>query len=182
MWQTIVEAPSVEEFQAASPAVSDLEKDTPIIVRIDLVPWAPIGWLANVAGAEWWGQRVSPAGMIVDDVSGESNWVEITGHADPVPVVLLVSLIVAGIAGLGVISWMIANIKISADVKEREQSKEEFVKEMVDKGYSPSEINDWLNGIKSPPPEVKLPSGLGLGVGLGVVALVALGAFLLFKR
>ena len=189
-WQIIAEG-NIDTFEQASPTILSLEKDTPILLRINLSKWAPFSsQIFNLWGAEWWGQKVAPAGMIVDDVYGGKNadlteWVEIKGHADPLAVPLLITIIVASVVGLGIIAWMVVSIKLSADVRVREQTKLEFIEARLKEGYTPAQIDSWLKGIESPPPEVTLPglpSIAGISAGWWVLIIAGIVLFLIFRK
>ena len=188
-WETIVEASSVEELEYAIPTVSELPHGTEIIIRFDLPLWVPIGKLADLAGSEWWGQMLAGSGMKVTDVRGNWHWMEIHGIANAVHLAILIPLIITAVRWLGIafLSWM--SVKISANiitkpaeiVKEREAAKIEFIEKWAPI-YGTETVKEWLEGIKSPPPAIKLPEGLGLGIGAGVIVLAALVALLIFRR
>lgn len=182
MWQTIVEANSLEEFQSARPTIYEVPTGSEVVIRIELVAWAPIGKLADLAGAEWWGQKLAPE-LRVADVYGNWHWMEIRGIATGMAPVVLIPLIVFGLAALGWGAWIYSKIKISADVKEREEAKIEFIEERLREGYTPEQIDRWLEGIESPPPGIELPKWLApAGIGIGTILLIGLAVLLIMRK
>lgn len=195
MWQVIAQADTVEGLSSVIPTVSELPKGTEVIIRFDLPIWAPIGKLADVAGAEWWGQWLAGAGMDVIDVYGNWHWMEIKGKADPIWLIALIPLIIKAVAALGVTGFLAwAAAKITANIfvkpaevaKEREQAKIEFTEERLREGYTPEEINRWLAGIESPPTEVSiLPEWDKVKpyvIGIGALIVIGLIAFVVLRR
>jgi len=115
-YQTVVSATSVDEFQDKAPDI-DLPPGTKVKIRIELPPWAPVGRLADLAGAEWVAQWFVPAEVKVIDVYGNWHWIEIVGVVEGTPVLLLVAIIVSMIAALG-ITYFISKIILQADWPE----------------------------------------------------------------
>lgn len=114
-WVTLADATSLEELQAAKPAIADLPAGTPVKLRIELPAWAPVGKLADLAGAEWWASRFIGADVEVIDVYGDWYWMEVTGRARGTPVLLLITIIIAALSALG-IAWFISRIMLDADI------------------------------------------------------------------
>lgn len=191
MWQVIAQADTIEGLSSVTPTVSELPKGTELVIRFDLPAWAPVGKVADIAGAEWWGQWLAGAGMEVTDVYGDWHWMEIRGKADPIWLIALIPLIIKAVAALGVtgfLSW--AAVKLTANIfvkpaeiaREREQAKIEFIREMAPI-YGDDTVTRWLEGIESPPAGISLPEWVpAAGIGIGTILLVALGAFLIFKK
>jgi len=177
-WQVLAQGKTVEEFQNSQPPITELEENTPILIHIELASWAPVGILADIAGAEWWAEKVAPAGMIVDDVSGDWHSLDVRGHADIAFVLILIPCIAAVIIAL---AWAVTTIKISADVKERELAKIKFLEEGMKLNYSAADLSDMLAGIKTVPPDLSdflKPLG-DLGSMLIPIGLIVLGIVVL---
>ena len=87
---------------------------TKVKIRIEVPSWAPVGRLADLAGAEWIAQQFAPAEVRVIDVYGNWHWMEIVGVAEGTPVLLLVTIIVGMLAALG-ITYLISKIVLQAD-------------------------------------------------------------------
>ncbi len=115
MYQTLVVANNIDEFEAARPSIDDLPPGTKIRLRVELPAWAPIGKLADLAGAEWFAQQFAPAQIRVIDVYGDWHWMELTGVAEGSPVLLLITVIVAALSLLG-ITFFISRIVLEADI------------------------------------------------------------------
>lgn len=178
-WQTIVEASNIGELEYAPCSVQELEKDTEAIIRIDLPWWAPIGWLANLAGAEWWASQLVGSGMEVIDVYGERDWVEVKGKADPIWLIALIPLIVKALAALGI---SFAAVKVSAnifakpaeEVTERQKAAEEYTYTLIERyGYTPEQASKALKDVQKAGGEAPKPFDLA---GILPVALLALAA------
>lgn len=191
MWQVIAQADTVAGLSSVTPTVSELPHGTELIIRFDLPAWAPVGKVADIAGAEWWGQWLAGAGMEVTDVYGNWHWMEIRGRADPIWLIALIPLIIKAVAALGVTGFLTwAAVKVTANIfvepaqvaKEREQAKIEFIETQLRAGYTPGQITSWLEGVESPPAGVELPSWWPAGIGLGTILLVGLGAFLILRK
>lgn len=192
MWQVIAQADTVEGLSSVIPTISELPKGTELIIRFDLPIWAPVGKLADVAGAEWWGQWLAPSGMEVTDVHGNWHWMEIRGEADPIWLLALIPLIIKAVAALGItgfLSW--AAVKLTANIfvkpaevaYEREQAKIEFIETKLREGYQPDEITRWLEGIESPPPGVTLPEWAGpAALGTGALLIIGVVVVLIFMK
>ena len=115
-YQTIVSATSVDEFQSEAPDI-DLPPGTKVKIRMELPPWAPVGKLADLAGAEWIAQQFAPAEVRVTDVYGNWHWMEIEGVVEGTPVLLLVTIIIGMLSALG-IAYLISKIVLQADWPE----------------------------------------------------------------
>lgn len=192
MWQVIAQSDTVAGLSSVTPTVSELPHGTELIIRFDLPAWAPVGKVADIAGAEWWGQWLVGAGMEVTDVYGNWHWMEIRGKADPIWLIALIPLIIKAVAALGVTGFLTwAAVKLTANIfvepaqiaKEREQAKIEFIEARVREGYNPEQVTRWLEGIESPPPEIKLPEWLApAGIGIGAIVLIGLAALLIIRK
>lgn len=192
MWQVIAQADTIAGLSSVTPTVSELPHGTELIIRFDLPVWAPVGKVADLAGAEWWAQWLAGAGMEVIDVYGNWHWMEIRGKADPIWLIALIPLIIKAVVALGVTGFLTwAAVKITANIfvepakvaLEREQAKIEFIETQLRAGYTPDQVTRWLEGIESPPPDVELPSWLApAGIGMGVILLVGLAVLLMMRK
>ena len=173
MWTTIVEARSVQELESLTPLYSEIPAGTPILIRLELQWYAPIGKLADLAGAEWWAPRLAQADLEVIDVQGNWHWMEIEGITRGTPVVLIIAAIVGFVAIFG-LSVYISSVRITANI---EQKKLEQADEWLRAGYTPEQVSQMLGEITFEPtlPTPSLPTIAGISVGV-----IAIGAIILF--
>ena len=172
-----------DSFARASPAVADLPAGTPVLLRVELQPWAPLGKLADLAGTEQWAQKLVSAHIKVEDVYGSWGWVEVRGHVTGTPAHLIIAGIVVALIALGYAAWIVKDIMLSADIKTREKAAQDLLQDLIDDhGLTPKEAADIVAGITPAPPGVTLPDwvkpaatgiGIGLVVVLGLLGLVA---------
>lgn len=115
-WVTIAQGTSLEEFQASRPPIADLPKGTKLLLRVELPWWAPIGWLADLYGMEWWMGLFAPEGITVDDVYGGWHWMEMKATVDPplLPAILII-LICTALSIIGVAA-IIALVTLKAEI------------------------------------------------------------------
>ena len=188
-WQTIVPSTPADKLEYVTPAISELPKNTEVIIRIDLPFWAPIGKLADLAGAEWWASWLSPAGLVVDDIYGDWRWLEIKGRADPLWLIPLLPLIVKALAALGLaglLAWLSVSVTANIFVKpeeivaEREVRRVEYIKWRTSPtggGATAEQAVKEVEGFAPPPPQAKelfadiLPA-VGIGAGAGILILL----------
>ena len=191
-WQLILKASNEAEAREAKPAIADIPAGSEVQINIDLPVWAPVGRLADLAGAEFWASKLYPE-VQVTDVEGNWHYIIIHGRAIgafPIAIALIVFgvLGVFGLAAFATVS-VYANIteqqKIAVD---RETAKIEATKELLDRGYEIGDVTTWLEGIKTPPPEAAnivdqfkttLPA---LGIGTGAIILIVLAVIFLLGR
>ena len=172
MWSIIAEAGSVDELQNSFPLVDDLPPGTEILIHVDLVKWAPIGKLANIAGAEWWSQRLAPENVLVTDVSGDWTTIEIRGVVHGTPVLIIIAVIVAALSLLGV-AYYVSRIYVSANIVE--QTKADIARNMINSGYSADQVRQVLDGIKTATPNAAVVGGVSLAaIAAGLAAVILL--------
>lgn len=178
MWQTVYTARSESEAGSVLPTIGDIPAGSQVKIRIDLQPWAPVGKLADLAGAELWAQKLYPE-MTVSDVYGDWHWIEIRGVAKGA-FPIAIALIVFGVLALfGVAAW--AAVSISADIREVQVAKSEYMEVAIRAGYTPAEAAEaWEKA--QPLPGVALASGVAAGLGFGALLLIGVGAFLLLRK
>ena len=114
-WVRLAEGKSLEEFQASRPPYEELRHGTRMLLTIESPWWAPIGPLGDLFGAEWVADKLlAEGGAHVRDVEGK-GWHKIVVHmeADPAWVIPLIWAIAALI---GAIAFLIAFIKLDADI------------------------------------------------------------------
>ena len=192
-WQEILKATSEAEAREAKPAIADIPAGTEVQINIDLPWYAPAGKLADLAGIEFWGSKLYSE-VDVTDVEGNWHYIIIHGKAKgalPIAIALVVFgvLIVVGLATFATVT-IYANVteqqKIAA---EHEIAKIEATERLLDRGYSIGDVTDWLEGIRTPPPEAadivdQFKSALpAIGIGTaGIIIVVLLALFLLGRR
>lgn len=141
-WYTVAQGNSLQQFQSAVvPAqVAELPKWTPLQLKLQFPTWAPIGIIGDIAGAEWWAQKLAPQGIQVVDVSGDAYSITVDAVVDPpFPAIVVIGIIALALAA---VAFLIISIKLSAN-------------QLADVGQTAA---SW-----------------------GTVALVAAGAFLIWK-
>jgi hypothetical protein len=113
-WVTVAQGDNLEQFKGSLvPAeVAELPKGTPLRLTIKFPTWAPIGVIGNIAGAEWWAQKLAPQGIDVVDVSGD--WYNITVDAivdPPFPAIVVIGIIALALVA---VAFLIISIKLDA--------------------------------------------------------------------
>ena len=188
-WQLILKASNEAEAREAKPAIADIPAGSEVQINIDLPVWAPVGRLADLAGAEFWASKLYPE-VQVTNVEGNWHYIIIHGRAIgvfPIAIALIV-FGVLGVVGLATFATVSIYSNITEQQKvaaERETAKIEATKELLDRGYEIGDVTAWLEGIKTPPPEAKsvidsiLPK---IGIGAGAIILILLALFLLGRR
>lgn len=174
-----------DSFAKAVPAIAELPAGTPVVLRVELQPWVPFGKLADLAGTELWAQKLVPAHIAVDDVYGSWTWVEIRGRVTGSPAVLIIAGIVAALVALGYAAWMVKEIKLSADIKEREKNVDDLLRELIDAGLTPEQAQAVIAGTRPAPPGVTLPDWVQptvAGIGTGLVVVLGLAVFLALRK
>ncbi len=188
-WQTIVEGSTAQELEAAVPAISDLPAGTPLVIHIELQAWMPVAGLANLAGMEWWAERLSSHVRVKDVSSLDAHTIEISGDVTGTPVILIVGLVVAALTMVFGITWLISNIRLSADVVKQaeiqqvtEQTRTEFY-ERWEPVLGPEAARDLLAGVTTPTVQQKadnpsltddLKTALGTTVSWLPIAIIGL--------
>ena len=113
-WVTVAQGSSLEQFEGSSvPAkVEELPKGTPLRLTIQFPTWAPIGYIGNIAGAEWWAQKLAPQGIDVVDVSGDAYNIIVDAVVDPpFPAIIVIGIIALALAA---VAFLIISIKLDA--------------------------------------------------------------------
>ena len=184
-WQEILKATSEAEAREAKPAIADIPAGTEVQINIDLPWYAPAGKLADLAGTEFWAQKLYSE-VQVTDVEGDWHYIIIRGRAKgviPVAIALIVFgvLAVIGLATFATVT-IFANITEQQKIAgEREAAKIDFIKT-----YEPiygEKVFEWVEGISTPPAGISLPDILKpAAIGTGVILLIALGIFLFMGR
>lgn len=150
-------------------------------------------WLADGIPSEAQKKGVTPLYLRVSrdiEPTFTTDWqVEFWGHESPIaPAALLAIIIGAAAVLVALISWAIVREitgYLGAQL-ELEEKKLDTGVALLEKGYSPTEVADFLEGIKSPPidispdlagaiKDIATPAALALG-GLGLVLIIALFA------
>jgi len=112
--QTLITATSIDEFRAKA-TNQDLPPGTKIRLTFELPAYAPIGNLADLAGAEFFYSYFVGADTTVDDVYGEARKVTILGTVNGTPILLLVTIIIAALSALG-IAYLVSRIVLEGDL------------------------------------------------------------------
>lgn len=178
-WATVYESQSGQALESIQPTYSEIPAGSLVDIEITLVKWAPVARLADLAGAEWWGQQLAGAELKVTDVEGVGNYtIIIHGTAVGLAPLLLIGVLAVCLTILGVsIAW-ITTVRITANIEEK---KLEVVKEGMRLGYTPEQISQVLEGVKtSYTPSLNLPTVAGISAGVLVVGAVVL--FLILRK
>ena len=173
-WTVVAQANSESELYSLTPLYADVPAGTEVNIHLELQWWAPIGKLANLAGAEFWAPRLAQADLDVIDVSGDWHYIDIRGTARGMGTVLLIAILAAAVATLG-LGVYIASVVITANMEEK---KLEQANAWIKEGYTPEQVTQMLKEVKPATPKLPaldLPEGITIGViVVGVIALVLL--------
>jgi len=173
MWTEIARANTIAELQNIVPTYADIPAGTEVNIHLELQWWAPIGKLADMAGAEWWAPRLAQCHMDVIDVSGNWHYIDIRGIARGMPVVLLIAIIAASVVVLG-LGVYISSVVITANI---ETKKLEQANEWLRLGYTPEQVSQMLGAVTFKP---TLPAIAGISTG--AIILIGLAVFLLMRK
>lgn len=181
-WRTILTANSAQEVESGQvqPTIDELPAGTPVKVHIELADWAaPFGKLTDLAGAEWWAPRLAEVDLDVTDVYGTWGSFTIEGTARGMAVMTALVAIVSALAALGIV-YFVTSMLMEASIAE--QKKADTLNRLIDEGYSPEEASRAVEKLEVEPTLPELPSPAGLGIGIGTLALIALGLYLVTRR
>jgi len=176
MWTEIARANTADELQYIEPAYADVPADTEVNIRLELQWWAPIGKLADLAGAEWWAPKLAQADLDVIDVSGDTYYIDIRGTARGMPVIVLLAVLATAVAVLGIGAW-VSTVVITANI---EQKKLEQANQWLDAGYTPEQVSQMLNSATFKPLDLNAPAIAGISAGVVLAGIVVL--LLLLRR
>ena len=182
-WREILKATSEAEAREAKPAIADIPAGSEVQINIDLPWYAPAGKLADLAGMEFWAQKLYSEMQVVD-VEGNWHYIIIHGKAKGAFPIAIALIVFGVLAAVGLTTF--ATVTIYSNITEqqtiaaeRERAKIEITEKLLDMGHPLGEITAWLEGIKTPPPEVQSIIGdiakpLGISAGIILVGLVLL--------
>ncbi|MBA7478128.1 hypothetical protein ES707_13549 [subsurface metagenome] len=157
-------------------------------------------WLADRVPAEAAKEGVTPLKLRVAKDTDPTWWttwqVEFWGHGSPMPLLVLLPLlplIIKGVIALGVafFSWQVVKTlsglwQATPQELEREEGREEFIKELIDDyGLTPEDAVEVIEGTKAPPAGIELPEipvAAAVAAGIGGVAVIGLIAVLAMSR
>lgn len=180
MWKTIYQANSAEELEAPVIDYQDIPPGTPVKIRLEMQPWAPIGKLADMAGAEWWVPKLVQADVTDVDVYGDWHWIVIEGRAIGAATALIIAAIAGFVATYG-LSVYLVSVVLQADIEE---AKLEQTEKWLREGYTPEQVSTMLRETRPAKadfmPDLSAPAIAGIGTS--TILLVGLGLFLLLRK
>ena len=177
-WTEVARASTAQELENLVPAYAEIPAGTEVKILLELQWWAPIGKLADLAGAEWWAPRLVQADLDVIDVTGNWTFIEIYGRTRGTPLILIIAAIAAAVAILG-LGVYLTSVVITANM---EQKKLEQADKWIREGYTPEQVTRMLEATAFEPktPEISIPGLPNIGTGMLIIGAVAL--FLILRK
>jgi len=112
MWQLLASG-SPDEFETASPTISELPAGTPI--RLEIQTTLPIAPVFDLWGMEWVVDKMWSSGVDVTEVHS-AGWnkavVYGTAYSPVVPIIIAICVVLA----IGGIAWIVHELRLFADV------------------------------------------------------------------
>lgn len=141
-WQTIIQASSVEEAEAAKLTIADIPAGSKVRITVEFAWYMPIGKIGDLAGSELWLPKLLPYDLEVTDVYGDWTWFKIEGVAKGFPVLPVVIAVCATLTLVG-IAYFVTGFLIEAEITEQAKVQLEREKTAAEQEERRYEYVEW---------------------------------------